>query len=431
MTNQPFNNSDSSNPHQRLRVLLIAPYYDQNVAGESWSTYKWVQGISERHDVTVLTTHKKSWDPSASPTEAKEIVNWTFRALPTALGRLERELKPSYAFFYFRARKWIRRALKRGETFDLVHQINPLALRYPCPARGLGLKYIMGPLAGSLQTPPGFRSEDSDKQWYRKLRNLDSLRIKHDPWLRKSYAEAELILGVAPYVKEILQPAGIRRFEVASETGVETIGGSPKQTPSSDEPLRLLYVGRIIRTKGVIDAVRAVALAAKSCRIRFDVVGDGDMRQACQDEAQKLGVHAIVHFHGRVPRSEVDGWYKQAHVFLFPSFREPSGNVVFEAMSHGLPVIASAAGGPGYVVTEDCGFTITPTTLEEYPVAICGAIHTLSTEREKITTYSEQATKRISALALWSRKIQAIDRLYQDLLKEEPIQKEKIRVMSH
>lgn len=399
-----------------MRILLIAPYYDKNVAGESWSTYKWVQGISQNHDVTVLTTHKKGWDPAKSPTEANEVVNWTFRALPSSLGRLERELKPSYACFYFRARRWIKQALKRGQTFDLVHQINPLALRYPCPARGLGLKYIMGPLAGSLQTPEGFRSEAADKQWYRKLRNLDSLRIKHDPWLRQSYAEAELILGVAPYVEEILRPAGIKRFEIASETGVESVNGTPKQAPGPDEPLRLLYVGRIIRTKGVIDAVRAVAIASKTCHIRFDIVGDGDMLPACKQEAQNLGVSHIIHFHGRVPRDQVDSWYQQAHVFLFPSFREPSGNVVFEAMSHGLPVIASATGGPGYVVTKDCGFTIPPNTLAGYPAAIGKAIQALDAEREKITAYSQQAAKRISKLALWSRKIQAMNLLYQELL---------------
>lgn len=396
-----------------LHILLIAPYYDKNVAGESWSTFKWIEGISQRHNVTVLTTHKPGWLAENSPTQAKEIVNWTFTPLPESLGRLERELKPSYFRFYFRARRWIKDALSEGKNFDLVHQINPLALRYPCPARGLGLKYMMGPLAGSLQTPEGFRSEAADKQWFRKLRNLDSLRIKHDPWLRKSYSEAELILGVAPYVEDLLKPAGIKRFEIASETGVESVNSAAKQGPQAGEPLRLLYVGRIIRTKGVIDAIRAVAIASQSCQLRFDIVGDGDMRQACEEEARKLNLSNIVHFHGRVPRSEVDGWYQQAHVFLFPSFREPSGNVVFEAMGHGLPVITSDRGGPGYVVTEDCGRIVPATNPDEYPDQLAGAILSLTELKSHYPDLSKTATARMTQLALWQRKIELISSNYQ------------------
>lgn len=419
----PFVPDNQQQDQTRLKLLLIAPYFDKKVAGESWSTFKWIEGISQNHDVTVLTTHKKGWNPEDSPTAAKEIVNWTFHSLPSSLARLERELKPSYLRFYFRARCWIRRALRAGQSFDLVHQINPLALRYPCPARGLGLKYIMGPLAGSLQTPEGFRSESSDKQWYRKLRNLDSFRIKHDPWLRQSYTEAELILGVAPYVEEILKPAGIKRFEIASETGVESVIGTPKQPPAPGEPLRLLYVGRIIRTKGVIDAVRAVGIASKTCNIRFDVVGDGDMLEACKAEATKLGLNDIITFHGRVPRHEVDDWYQQAHVFLFPSFREPSGNVVFEAMGHGLPVITSDSGGPGYVVNENCGLIVKPIEPEQYARDLANAIEKLAHAPDLVDKLSHSALLRILELAEWPIKITSILGLYNGLIQTEPNEK--------
>lgn len=398
-----------------MRVLLIAPYYDRNVPGESWSTYKWVKGICERHEVTVLTTHKKGWDVEKSPTKAKKVVNWTAPSLPSPLARLDRELKPTYFLFYIKARGWIKRALKQNEEYDLVHQINPLALRYPCPARGLGLKYIMGPLAGSLNTPEGFRSESSDKQWYRKLRNLDRLRIKHDPWLRDSYAGAAAVIGVAPYVEEILKPARIKRFEISGETGIESVSKITKSSPKEDEPLKLLYVGRIIRTKGVIDAIRAVAKACKSSNIIFDVVGDGDMLKACKMEVAALGTNDLVKFHGRVSRAEVNEWYKQAHVFLFPSFREPSGNVVFEAMSHGLPIITTTIGGPGFVVDESCGIKIEAKNPESFSKNLANAINVISSNRGDIENLSIQAIKRIRSIALWTTKHDRLESIYQSL----------------
>ena len=66
---------------QRLKVLLIAPYYDKNTPGESWCTYKWVEQISERCDVTVLTSHRAGWDAGRSPIKAVEVVNWTHPVL--------------------------------------------------------------------------------------------------------------------------------------------------------------------------------------------------------------------------------------------------------------------------------------------------------------------------------------------------------------
>ena len=88
MSKPPDSNKESTAQNSRLNVLLIAPYYDKNVAGESWSTFKWIEGISKRHNVTVLTTHKKGWDPATSPTHANEIINWPFSSLPASLGRL-------------------------------------------------------------------------------------------------------------------------------------------------------------------------------------------------------------------------------------------------------------------------------------------------------------------------------------------------------
>ncbi|MBK9991693.1 MAG: glycosyltransferase family 4 protein [Verrucomicrobia bacterium] len=343
-----------------MRVLVIAPSYDLNTPGESWSTYKWVQGISASCETVVLTQHRRGWDQAKSPTAAAKVINWDEPKWPGMNGRIGWELKPGYIAFYYRARKWIKQALRRGEHFDLIHQINPLALRYPCPARNLGVKYIIGPLAGSLTTPEAFKATTPERQWYRKLRHLDTLRLRYDPWLKSSYAGAAAIIGVAPYVQALLSACAPRRFEIMAETGVEEVCPAPKSAPKAGEPLRLLFVGRLIRTKGILEAIESVAMAAKHCAITFDIVGTGDLAAECQKLVTRLGLGEIVRLHGRVSKEEVFRWYDRSDAFLFPSYREPSGNVVFEAMSRGLPVIGSSIGGPGYVITDACGYRVEP-----------------------------------------------------------------------
>lgn len=409
---------NATNSGRKLKVLLIAPFFDKGTPGESWSTYQWVERICRATTATVLTTHKPGWDAGRSPVSAHEFVNWTDFKLPKKLQRLDHELKPGYVLFYLRCRRWIKARLRKGEKFDLVHQISPLALRYPSPAAGLGLKVILGPLAGSLPNPPGFDAAATDRAWFRRLRNLDAFRFKHDPLVRKNFREARLVLGVAPYVRELLSDIPLRNFAVEGETGVEQIHFPAARERDPEAPLRLLYVGRIIRTKGLIDAIRALGTLRGRIAATFDILGDGDMRAECEEEVRKLGMTETITFWGRVPRDQVSEFYRKADLFVFPSFREPSGNVVFEALGSGLPVLTTNLGGPGHVVDDTCGIKVGAETPERFVANIAAALERVAQHRELLKTWSLGAVKRMEELAYWDRKVARVLGQYEFVAKE-------------
>ncbi|MDX2187623.1 MAG: glycosyltransferase [Opitutaceae bacterium] len=327
-------------------------------------------------------------------------------------------MKPGYLLFYLRSRAWIKRALKRGQQFDLIHQINPLAMRYPCPAAGLRQKLILGPLAGSLPTPPGFRKTSTDAVWFRKLRNLDRVRLRYDPWLHRGYAEAEMILGVAPYVETFLNEVRPKRFEVEGETGVESISEPPEKKVDGCSPLKLLYVGRIIRTKGLIDAIKALSLLDKSVRFKLDVIGEGDMSNECVELARTTGIAENICFHGRLPKSRLESFYRAADLFLFPSFREPSGNVVFEALGNGLPVVTTECGGPGYVVNETCGIRVNASDPESLIAGLKNALEYIGRNRQVLSGWAKGATLRMAHLSLWDVKTERMLNRYVQLAKQ-------------
>ncbi|MBJ7392223.1 MAG: glycosyltransferase family 4 protein, partial [Chthoniobacterales bacterium] len=141
----------------------------------------------------------------------------------------------------------------------------------------------------------------------------------------------------------------------------------------------------------------------------------------CKDEVIRLGIQDHVHFHGWLPRAELDNWYQGADVFLFPSFREPSGNVVFESLKHGLPVITSNLGGPGYVIDESCGIRVVPTTPTEYAERLSHAISELASDLERLKIMSGAASDRLEKLALWNSKIQRMHELYWDIVRGQNI----------
>jgi glycosyltransferase involved in cell wall biosynthesis len=402
-----------SYPHA-VNVLLIAPTCDGTDVGEAWVAFQWVRRIAERHDATLLTYHKRDRQPAAEQLSGVRVVEWTEPPMPAKAERLNSMLKPGYVPFYLRARRWIRDAERRGERFDLAHQVAPVAMRYPSPAVGFDVPLVMGPVGGSLDNPPGFADDGDTAPWYVELRSLDQARLRFDPLLRRTYQSAACVIGIAPYVRELLAPCKIQRFELMSETGIESVP-PPVDRSTHRGPVKLLYVGRVVRTKGLRDAIRALALLEAGTPVVLDVVGDGFDRETCEHLAAEIGVDEHVRFHGRLPRAEIDDFYRAADIFVFPSYREAGGNVAFEAMMFGLPLIVSDRGGPGNVVDESCGLRVHPTDPNSYARELAAAIRKLADDRDEREMLGAGARARVAEIALWDNKIDAIDRLYAEI----------------
>jgi glycosyltransferase involved in cell wall biosynthesis len=397
-----------------LKLLIIAPTCDGQDVGEAWVAYQWVRRLAERYDVTLLTYHKRGKVPASTQLQGVRVIEWTEPAIWGRAERLNSMLKPGYISFYLKARQWIRCAIAEGEQFDLAHQIVPVAMRYPSPVAGLGIPYLIGPVGGSLDTPAGFDEDRETAPWYVGLRRLDKLRIRLDPFLRETYEDASCVVGIAPYVGDFLNQLSIRRLELLSETGLESL---PQPIDRSDRtgPVRLLFVGRLVRTKGVRDAIRAMA-HLRDLPVVLDIVGDGFDRERCEILVSEFGLAEKVTFHGRKSRNEVEDFYKAADIFVFPSYREPGGNVVFEAMGWCLPLVVSDRGGPGAAVDNASGIRIHPVDPKQYAQDIANAIRLLVTDRTLRLSLGNGARCRVAETALWDQKVDAMGGLYWKIL---------------
>lgn len=397
-----------------LKLLLIAPTCDAQDVGEAFVGYQWVRQLAARHEVTVLTYHKHGVLPLSRQVPGIRIIEW---AEPPGLGRAERlnsMLKPGYVAFYARARRWIRSALARGERFDLAHQPVPVAVRYPSPVAGLGIPFVLGPVGGSLTSPRAFTDEEGTTPWYVGLRSLDGLRLRHDPLLRQTYQQAGCVLGIAPYVRDSLAGIGVRKFAIMSETGLVTLPPPVNRAGRRGE-VRLLYVGRLVRTKGARDAIRALSMLP-GLPVGLDIVGDGCDRTACETLTRQLGLGPRVRFHGWLPRTQIDAFYRSADLFVFPSYREPGGNVTFEAMGHGLPLVVSDRGGPGAAVNETCGIRVHPDSPDQYAQDLAAALARLVRDPTLRRSLGEGARRRVQEIGLWDSRARQVEPIYAAVL---------------
>jgi glycosyltransferase involved in cell wall biosynthesis len=115
-----------------------------------------------------------------------------------------------------------------------------------------------------------------------------------------------------------------------------------------------LFVGRLDREKGVELLVRAFArlyVSHPSARLR--IAGRGPLREHLEGVARELGVAGAVDFCGWLSPGEVERQLRDAWALVVPSlWAEPLGLVAVEAVTRGVPVIASASGGLAEVVED-------------------------------------------------------------------------------
>ena len=158
-----------------------------------------------------------------------------------------------------------------------------------------------------------------------------------------------------------------KRYEAPASEGNK----SPR--PEEDRPLRLIYVGRLEKVKGLDMLLAAMEiLKAENQDIRLTIVGDGGLRSWLESELESRGLSDRIALAGQVPfGQELFNLYRSADVMVLPSYSEGLPLVLIEAMANSLPVVATAVGGiPEIVEHEKNGLLVPPGNPGEFAVAI-------------------------------------------------------------
>ena len=283
-----------------MRVLLVAPACDPLDVGEAWVGFQWASRLSARHEVTLLTYRKRDRGGVVDALPATEVVQWLE---PPLLGRAERLnalLKPAYIPFFIRCRRWL--AHQDTGRFDVALQVLPVAMRYPSPLAGSDIPVCS---RTCRRRAPGSPRDSTPRTRHRGTWASAAWTgggcVTTPCWCGPT-RQAACVLGIAEYVRERLDGMPMHRFEVMSETALESVPDPVSRTSAPGRPVRLLFVGRLIRTKGVRDAVRAMGYL-RDLPLVFDVVGDGFDRAACESLRRRAGGGGP----GRLPRSSTTG----------------------------------------------------------------------------------------------------------------------------
>ncbi len=138
------------------------------------------------------------------------------------------------------------------------------------------------------------------------------------------------------------------------------------RTASDDGPIRIVTTARLVRKKGIEYGIRAVAaLVAAHPRIEYTIIGEGPLQKALEQLILELGVAGRVSLAGQKRPQEIVQILDRSHLFVACSVTAKDGNedapvnTLKEAMSMGLPVVATRHGGiPELVEDGVSGFLV-------------------------------------------------------------------------
>ena len=130
-------------------------------------------------------------------------------------------------------------------------------------------------------------------------------------------------------------------------------------------PFVFLSVAFLTAKKGMANLLTAFARAFGGMQdVRLEIGGDGECRAALEKKATELGVDNQVTFLGALNRSEVRDAMCRSSAFVLPSRYETFGVVLIEALSTGIPVIATRSGGPEDIVNDNVGLLVEPASAD-------------------------------------------------------------------
>lgn len=308
-------------------------------------------------------------------------------------------------------RGYIRRLVREG-LVDIIHQPIPVSPKMPSLIFGFGVPVIIGPMNGGMNYPQDWRQLESRAERYfvSTVRALATLSEKLIPGKSK----ANVLLVANERTRQAL-PVSHARIEILSENGVDRgifFPNQPHMTRAGTS-LRLVFMGRLVEWKAVDFSLRAISEArSRGLDVTLDVLGDGPDLGRLQLLTKELHLESEVRYLGFRSQQNCIEVLREADALILNSVYECGGAVILEAMSLGLPVIASEWGGPKDYVNSSTGLLVHPSPRETFAYRLADAIEKLVLNTGFRAALGRSGAERVAEHFDWERKIDKVVAIY-------------------
>lgn len=407
---------------RRLKILMSAFACEPEEGSEPEVGWRWAVMMSRDNDVVVVTQEKnrKHIEPFLEKhPDICENVTFVFHEHLAGLRRLKRRfgwlMLPYYTLWQWSLRGVVDKLVKEHEI-DLIHHTTFASFRMPVFLRGRPV--VWGPVGGADTAPSHLLGFHGPWQsvWRERVRNwMTEISKKILFWVDPSVETGGFVFASTPETADAFSNQNIP-VELLPTVGMEVAESSCNVFSEGDEPVRLLFVGRLHHLKGLQFLFEALKNFGVD-EVKLTLVGTGPQEGHLKRLAVEMGLEGLVDFVGFVPRPKLAEIYERHDLLVAPSLYESGGLSILEAFSHGLPAIALKRGGPAMMVGPECGTLIeVDQPLEE----VCGdlkeAIKGYVSDRGQLLEKGKAAKEVVIERYSWDEKRRKMQAAYDSVV---------------
>ncbi len=368
-------------------------------------------GGSERVNLTFLKNVNRSrfdvfpvllirpWEKENYFQEQMKVLNYTYYHIPVAIKPRSagkdylRIARCFYALYKILSSKKYHIVHTHGYFADIIGITVSRLLRIP-----------------SIATCHGFISNDIRLNIYNRI---DKIMLRY----------CDKVITVSEEIKSNLVKCGVNEANIINiQNAAENELSITELNRLREEKRRKLlinedecvigYAGRLSKEKGLHYLIRAVSILKKdNVQVKVLIMGDGQNRNELEKLTLEERIHENIIFTGYL--KDVENWLSMLDIFILPSLSEGTPMALLEAMSKGIPVIASRVGGIPMVVDDNIsGFLIEPGN----SAAIAEKIRYLKENKDMRNKMGIEASKTVKIrfdVRDWCRRI---EKEYDDIL---------------
>lgn len=181
---------------------------------------------------------------------------------------------------------------------------------------------------------------------------------------------------------------------------------------SDNKPIKLLYVGKLIKRKHLDYVITAMSQLNKNNKVILEVIGDGPKKGDYISLAEKYGVSSAVRFLGKMSREQVYRHMGDADIFIMPSVEETLGLVYLEAMMNGCITVGTRGEGIDGIIEDGLnGFLVEPNSADCVYETLKKIIALSAIETKKISDNATETGKHFNESDMAKRYLEEIKKV--------------------
>ncbi len=326
--------------------------------------------------------------------DVPKCLNW-FREKHSAFHHMYYHLWQETAY------RWVK---KSGIKFDVIHHVTMGDFRITGKMYKFKDSYtIFGPVGGGQITPKALKCYEGSKLSYI-IREFVNLTRAVSPLYKSKIKKFSKIYAVNTETQNIISKAASAPCEKLLEMALPDEYKNLPQNIRNNQTVKVVFVGRLIHKKGIMFLADVIKEIPDDINFELSVYGNGPLMEEMQDTVKKYNLENKIFCKGAVAHSQISNVYAQSDIFVLPSLRETSGNVLLEAMANQLPIVALDMSVCSDLKKENCGlFVNTEQSKEEIITEFSSKLTQLILSSEKRQELGKNGYEYVNTLT-WEDK---------------------------